>query len=51
MNLPKLLAKAWALTGLKNDIPDDRSSALSDERATYSDGFPSNHNDANRTRR
>ncbi|KGQ33215.1 tail fiber protein [Gallibacterium anatis] len=40
MNLPKLLAKAWALTGLKNDIPDDRSSTLSDERATYSDGFP-----------
>lgn len=40
MDLPKLLAKAWALTGLKNDIPDDRSSPLSDERATYSDGFP-----------
>lgn len=40
MDLPKLLAKAWALTGLKNDIPDDRSSTLSDERATYSDGFP-----------
>ncbi|WP_207551848.1 hypothetical protein, partial [Rodentibacter trehalosifermentans] len=40
MTVPKLLSKAWASNGLKNDIPAERSDSLPRESATYSDGFP-----------
>ncbi|WP_164027596.1 pyocin knob domain-containing protein [Rodentibacter caecimuris] len=40
MRVPKLLSKAWASSGLKNDIPMDRSDSLPRESATYNDGFP-----------
>ena len=41
MTQPKLLAKAWASDGLKNDIPAARQAGAAQEAATYSEGFPS----------
>lgn len=41
MPQPKLLIKAWASDGLKNNIPDTRSGGMPLEGATYADGFPS----------
>ena len=41
MTQPKLLSKAWASDGLKNDIPADRQAGAAQEAATYSEGFPS----------
>lgn len=41
MPQPKLLSKAWASDGLKNNIPDTRSGGMPLEGATYADGFPS----------
>ncbi|WP_244958481.1 phage tail protein [Neisseria bacilliformis] len=40
MPQPKLLPKAWASDGLKNDIPAARSGGLAQEAATYAEGFP-----------
>ena len=40
MPQPKLLPKAWASDGLKNDIPAARSGSLAQEAATYAEGFP-----------
>lgn len=40
MTQPKLLAKAWASDGLKNDIPAARQAGAAQESATYSEGFP-----------
>lgn len=41
MAQPKLLTKAWAADGLKNNIPATRDSGLAQEAATYAEGFPS----------
>jgi identified by metaGeneAnnotator len=41
MPQPKLLSKAWASDGLKNNIPAERNGGLAQEAATYADGFPS----------
>ena len=41
MTQPKLLSKAWASDGLKNDIPAARQAGAAQEAATYSEGFPS----------
>ncbi|MGV7078506.1 pyocin knob domain-containing protein [Testudinibacter sp. P80/BLE/0925] len=41
MKQPKLLSKAWAETGLKNDVPATRTDSIPQESATYADGFPS----------
>lgn len=38
---PKLLPKAWAKSGLRNEIPDSRNSGLAQGAATYEEGFPS----------
>lgn len=40
MPQPKLLPKAWASDGLKNDIPAARNGSLAQEAATYAEGFP-----------
>ncbi|TCJ96126.1 tail collar domain [Volucribacter psittacicida] len=40
MEQPKLLSKAWASNGLKNDIPKERTDSIPKESATYSEGFP-----------
>lgn len=41
MPQPKLLSKAWASDGLKNNIPAERDGGLAQEAATYAEGFPS----------
>ena len=41
MKLPKLLSTIWAASGLKNSIPTNRTSSLSQGAATYAEGFPS----------
>lgn len=41
MPQPKLLSKAWASDGLKNNIPAERGGGLAQEAATYAEGFPS----------
>ena len=41
MPQPKLLTKAWASDGLKNNIPAERNGGLAQEAATYAEGFPS----------
>ena len=41
MPQPKLLSKAWASDGLKNNIPAERNGGLAQEAATYAEGFPS----------
>ena len=40
MPQPKLLSKAWASDGLKNNIPAERNGGLAQEAATYAEGFP-----------
>lgn len=41
MAQPKLITKAWAADGLKNNIPAERNGGLAQEAATYAEGFPS----------
>ncbi|MCP2041646.1 microcystin-dependent protein [Neisseria sp. HSC-16F19] len=41
MSQPKLLTKPWAVDGLKNEIPANRSTSVAQEAATYTEGFPS----------
>lgn len=41
MNQPKQISTPWAEEGLKNNIPSRRDVGLSQESATYQEGFPS----------
>lgn len=40
MSQPRLLKTPFAENGLKNTIPDERTSGTLDEAATFNDGFP-----------
>lgn len=40
MTTPKLIAKAFCTEGLKNEIPETRTSGIAENSVTYHDGFP-----------